>query len=370
MIEFIFLYATPLLARAALGPYPETADVFRTLAPLAVTLVTTFLPRYITDLEWEHVTRHAIYTLGFAVSIASTLRWDNIFALMGYGVEWVDAILAYAVLGIITLAFFTIAHVAENYRVLNIHTHHGDIAVLPLTLVAATVLAGAVPPEAFVWSRSIIFYVPIMVGWATLNFTGHLNFATSSTTTHHITGFSHIARAAIVVASAHLTLIELEASMTTLQYFPLVASLLFIQMPAATEAPPPISWRVHLLTLAWAAVVGMGLGGVLLWCGATWHEEMKILHSMEVAMVVLYVCVFASTTVPLVTCTGPGYLCIRQWVAPATAFASLLTSAYLPASSVSVRVVLVIGYSLAFITVSTGVRSTCALVASPTLHTR
>lgn len=330
-MEVLLLYATPFIACLGHSPVPSILDVMRTMAPLVVVIPTSFLPLCIRDLNWEHVARHAVYTVGFSVSVGTSVQWDVVWPAVRASQSWALALLAYCIMGVITLSWFTIAHILENYRILRLHTHHGDIAVLPLTFVAIASFVIATPDDAFVWSRSILFFVPIVVGWSTLNFVGHLGFATSSTTTHHLPGFYHVARAAIVVASAHLTLIELRVSPVCFQFMPLVAALVFMHMPpvdASDDRPLPWRWRLFVCLLA--AAGGALLCCVFVACASTWNNAFNALRSLKTTVATVYACVVACAVLPPVTRSEATRR--SAWAIPATGIATLLTAAYVNTS--------------------------------------
>ena len=337
--------------------------MLRTLAPLAVVVPSTLLPRWIADLRWEHVVRHAVYTLGFGVGVGANLRWDVVWpaAFSDEGSTaanaWAPALVTYSLLGVLTLGWFCVAHVLENHRLLRVHTHHGDIAVLPLSFVAVGLVNAATPDAAFAWSRSIVFFVPVVVGHATLNFCGHLGFATSAVTTHHLPGFRHVAHGALVVASAHLCLIELRASATLIQFFPIVAALVLMRMPpvdAIAERPPARRWAAVCVL---AAAGGLAMNGVTAACAAAWADAFAPLHSVRAGAAMVYACVAACVALPPVTTARGGAR--GDWAAPGAALATLLTLAYVlhdahdvdAGAAFANAAVLGAGYALTFATV-------------------
>lgn len=198
------LYATPVLVRASLSlPGTPAWRVVLSLLPLLVVLPSLHLPRWIKDERWEHVARHAVYALAFTVSAGTSVRWDVVGPAAARGEAWARPLVAYLVLGTATLWWFCASHVLENHGAA-LFTHQGDVAVLPLTLVAIATFHERVPDEAFQFSRSIIFYVPIVVAWATLHFVAFTGFAVSQTTTHTAEGFYFLAHAGLVIAATRL----------------------------------------------------------------------------------------------------------------------------------------------------------------------
>jgi hypothetical protein len=310
-MDSLLLYATPLVCRVALdGWRTEAWRVAVSLAPLALVLPSIWLPRWIPDEEKEHVARHALYALAFTVSVATGVRWDRVASLDDAPWRW--PIVAYAAVGTATLWWFCLSHVLENARrpFALLHTHQGDVVVLPLTLVAIGSFASSGPDEAFQYSRAMIFYVPVVVAWATLFFVAFTGFATSATTTHTAPGFQFLASAALVVAAAHLTLLEVRAPSLAFQFFPVVAALL-CQVTPRPSAPPALYERHWLPSAVVGGVLGYVLGLVL------------FVDAAVAIAATAYACAVASAAAPRVA--G------ERWVLPATCYTALLLAAALPA---------------------------------------
>ena len=273
MLETVLLYLTPVLCRVALHAsddevgFPSYARIAWSLLPLLVVLPSLWLPKWIPDERWEHVMRHAMYAMAFTVSAASSVRWDVLWpALWDDDVDnhWAPPLVAYLVIGTLTLWWFCLSHILENKRLVPLYTHQGDVTVLPLTLVAIATFANDVPDEVFQFSRSIIYYVPVVVAWATLFFIAFNGFATSTTTTYYAPGFLFLASAALVVAMAHLALLEVQAPSLLFQFFPPVAALLCQMTPRPTEPPVlrPGAWFGS--TMVAGSLAGLGVGLALL----------------------------------------------------------------------------------------------------------
>ena len=133
-MDAVLLYATPLMCRVALdGWRTEAWRVALSLFPLVLVLPSIWLPRWIADEEREHVVRHALYALAFTASVSTGVRWDVVATS---GDAW--PLVAYALVGTVTLWWFCLSHVLENARrpFSLLYTHQGDVVVLPLTLVA------------------------------------------------------------------------------------------------------------------------------------------------------------------------------------------------------------------------------------------
>ncbi len=335
------LYVLPLLARAGLGTVPDAWwRVPLSLLPVGLAMPTLLLPRWVRHEEREHVWRHAMYAFAFTVAAGTSVRWDVIVdSGLAARREWATALLLYLAVGSLALWWFCASHVIENYGLIvsGMHTHHGDVAVLPLTLVAIATFASDVPDEAFQYLRSVPFFVPVLVAWATLHFVAFNDFAVSRTTTLHRRGFDFLAQAALVIASAHLTLLELRAPAAAFQAFPFVAAVLSQLMPHPDEPPRVRPGR------AWGAAVvggaaGAAVGGVL---------QVRFAPARVVAP--------AAAVLGAALCVAIPRIVGRRWPVPAALYAALLLATFLHAhddvaTAVRVQDALAIaaGFGLAF----------------------
>jgi hypothetical protein len=319
MWESLLLYLTPALCRLALsgGAAPPVAwwRAALSLLPVLMVLPAVWLPRCLRHEEREHVARHALYALAFTVAAGTCVRWDVVADGVREGAEWASALVAYLAVGALTLWWFCLSHVLENVRACCrlLYTHQGDVAVLPLTLVALSTFAYRVPDEAFQFSRAAIFYVPVVVAWATMFFVAYSGFATGATTTHTDPGFHFLSSASLVIAAAQLSLLEVRASPLAFQFFPVVAALLCQVTPRCGEAP-----RLRARRWPGVLVVG-GAAGALV--GLALRRR------------------FAGLAPGLVYAAGVGGVVVAtlgvrrvagtRWVLPATLYAGLVTSALL-----------------------------------------
>lgn len=305
MIEIYLLYVLPFACRFGLST--STAEWWRivaSLAPVVVVAPSTYVARFVRDEEREHVWRHALYSLAFTVSVGTSIRWDYVYD------HWVECrtLVAYLVVGGVTLWWFVVSHILENTGMFNLHTHQGDVAVLPLTLVSIATFASDVPDDAFQFSRSVVFFVPVVVAWATLFFIAYHEFASGRTTTLMIAGYTHHARAALIIASTHLSLLECNAPPEAFILFSAVAALLCQVTPRHTSAPQMRpAWRAGILATSLA--FGVALGYVI-----RYRLGVGAQVSAGVATVV------GSLAIPPIA--G------RWWVMPGAAYASLAIGAY------------------------------------------
>ena len=317
LMHTLLLYLTPIACRVALSSDAPLSRIALSLAPLLVVLPSVWLPKMIRDEQWEHVVRHGVYALSFSVSIGTSVRWDVIAPALRENEPWAWTILAYLVVGSITLWWFCASHMLENRTDL-LYTHQGDVAVLPLTLVAIATFANDVPDEAFQFSRSIIFYVPIVVAWATLMFVAFNDFAILRTTTYHTPGFLFLAAAGLVIGSAHLALLEVRAPPLAFQFFPLIAAVLCQVTPRPVQPP-----TLRPCSLLGSTVTASGAGGLV---GRA--LSLRFLPTLAYA-----VGIFGTVTATVAIRRLAG----RRWVLPATLYAALVGASLLHTGTVTVR---------------------------------
>lgn len=312
MITYLLLYILPITTRFTLTDEIELGRIALSLVPFVVVFPSTFLPLIVKNEEREHVLRHTCYALSFTVSVGTSIRWDVVTTSYTHE-EWPLHLILFCSIGSATLWWFVVSHVIENvYGIL--FTHHGDVTVLPLTLIAVATFVQDVPDEAFQFSRCIVFYVPVVVAWATLHFVAFNGFAVSKTTTYTTEGFSFLALSGLVVAVAHLTLIELRAGPISFLVLPVVASLLSQVTTRSTH--PPVLRPCRLLGM-WSVQVGFCvLFGLLL---------MRRFDSTRLVLLCVVVGMSVVMTVPV--------LCGRSWVVPSVMYATLMTVSYMNADN-------------------------------------
>lgn len=262
MLETLVLYVLPILARVAVDP-PTTAvrvgDALLSIVPLLIVLPAPYLPRAFPNEEVEHVWRHVLYAFAFTVSAATSIRWDVVAT---GDPTWKWPLIAYLAVGGTSLWWFALSHVLEMRLDPTLYTHQGDLAVLPLTFVAIATYAFYVPDEAFRYARSVIFYVPIVVAWATLHFIAYTGFSRDRITTHGHERFQFRAHCALIIASVHLLLLEMRGSALLFQFFPLVAAVL-CQVTTRAEHRPEVRSRGVVATYLVAGGVGAAVGALL-----------------------------------------------------------------------------------------------------------
>ena len=243
IFETYLLYTLPLLTRLFMSVSTSAIeDIVLSHASVLVILPSTLLPRIVQNTRREHVYRHAVYALAFTVAVPTTIHIELLEGPFLY----------FTIMGFFTLWWFVLSHMTENHMDKHLKTHQGDIAVLPLTLVAISAFILDVPTDVFRFTRSTIFLVPIIVAWATMFFLAFQQFATQCITTHEHPAFLFYAYASLIIAITHLLLIETEATAHTYQVFPLVAAL-FCQCITDFENRPKMRPRRHIATVVWSA---------------------------------------------------------------------------------------------------------------------
>jgi hypothetical protein len=310
MFTYLLLYVLPLTARFALTDTFEATRIILSLIPLVVVFPSTLLPRFINNEETEHVLRHAIYALAFTISVGTAIKWDIVADLYS-DEDWPLQLILFCSVGSVTLWWFVISHIIENSNKF-FFTHQGDVTVLPLTLVAIATFVYDVPDDAFQFSRCILFYVPIIVAWATMHFEAFNEFAVSKTTTHTKKGFAFLAHSGLIVAIAHLTLIEIRAKPVSFIFLPLVASVLS-QVTFRHTSPPVL--RANRLVGMWGIQIGLCIAfGILL--KYRFDSNRVIFLNALIGMAVVM-------SVPA--------LCGDRWVVPSVLYATLVSVSYVDA---------------------------------------
>lgn len=332
-IESALLYTLPVAARVALTTRaPRAEDVLLSLLPLLIgPLAGLLLPRVAYDVEHEHVLRHASYAVGFSLALGVGVHWDVVAEHLDDDAPWAVALVFYASAGAAALWGFAIVHVLENAGA-PLQTHRGDVAVLPLTLVAIATFAEDVPDEAFRFLRTTIFYVPVVVGWATLQFVAYRGFARGTTTSYHdAPGFGYHALGGLAVASAHLWLLETRSPPPFFQLLAIAAALLCQATPHLEHAPCVRSGVRLATALAAAAAAGggaalalrradvafvaAGAGGVAAVCappltGALWPLPSALLAAL-LSLALAHAHGVAITALGSAACAGGYYLAFR-----------------------------------------------------------
>lgn len=291
------------------GITSDATNVVLSLLPLSLLLPSGIVAGMVTSDEvGEHVARHALYASSFLVS-ATAVRWD---VIMGAWEEedWAQPFTLYFAVGSVTLWWFVVAHVMENRRLFGYtYTHQGDVVVLPFTLIAITSFANDVPDEAYRFSRSIVFAVPIRVAWSTIMLIAYTGFALSRTTTLSNEAYNTVMMIGFVVSTTQLLFLEVRSSPAFYIAATFVLAL-YAQTCNRPNDPPTLYEGRTLGTCVVAALVG-GLGG-----GSVLALRFGTLSS-------LVVCGYVSVMSALAVRT----VCGKKWIGPATLVSCLQTCA-------------------------------------------
>ena len=172
-----------------------------------------------TNFEREHTLRHFLYSVSFILAALINVSWSPANEVSSY-------ITSYIFLGSFSLLWFTLSHVLEQMNT-NIRTHQGDIVVLPLTLTSSHILVTYIAKATdFVFLKSAIIVIPVLVGWHTLFYIGFFGFALDNITMFHKEGYLKVSCIAATVASVHITSIEFYGGHNYLFLSPVVISLI------------------------------------------------------------------------------------------------------------------------------------------------
>lgn len=280
-------------------------DVLVSLLPLMLLISNSFVTEYIMEEQTEHVGRHVLYALAFSIS-ATAVHWDIVVDAWSDGEEWPEYLLLYFVIGGLTLWWFVVAHLLENKNVFGgLYTHQGDVVVLPFTLLVLGTFANSVPDEATRFSRSVIYFVPCIVSWATILLIAYTGFATSKTTTLSNPAFTMVTTIGYLVGITQLLLLETRAN-PSLYLFSVPAIGVFAQMAYRASEPPKLRPNTTLGSSIVATCLGAGAGAILTFRFSN--------QCIAIAAYVTVVCTHAVRAV-----AG------KQWILPATLLASVNT---------------------------------------------
>lgn len=222
---FSHIVARSVVAVATESPV-RAEYVFYSLLP-SIIGVSSWLIRFVepfrSNLEIEHLARHVIFTVAF-ISAFGSVVWDDV-----HSVVWLYNLLLYACAGAISLTFFCVAHCFEIAQGESscMNTHHGDVAVLPLTVAFICRVDGQVPVDTpyLPFSHAAIYFVPVLVGLSTLQFCAHMNFATRNVSTVSDKNNLAVQNAAALVSATLMVLLELHSPTILWAIFPLVAAI-------------------------------------------------------------------------------------------------------------------------------------------------
>ena len=238
MTPIAFLVTIPTLVRFYIheGTYPWW-HVLRSISPLVLFAGASCLPWLVRDSVKEHVWRHITFLATFVYAIWASLNWSIVWERRSE--EWASSLILFLGMAVITQTWFTLAHILENEHLSrHIFTHQGGVAVLPSTLVAVVLVQSMLPDEAFIFARSILVTVPVVVAWCTIFFIAYTGFAMKRVTTHEDPGYEYVAYQGFWVAVPLLTAIETRASSAIFFITPLVSAILCQVLPPLHRVVP------------------------------------------------------------------------------------------------------------------------------------
>lgn len=224
LFSYFAIIALPMLGRTMTSNV-TLPGILVSHVPHAIAAFGELSPRLMPTPRSEHVFRHLIYALSMT-SGAVCIDWQ---ALMRAEDEWATNFLIVFVVTNVALYYFTLAHLAENAGATWIHTHHGDITVLPMGLACIVSLYLSLPPEAdaiFLCMRSVPFFVVIHVAWSTMHLLGMAGFGLSQTGQLHHEHYAAATLLGNLVASPVGFLIEVGAPLPYYVLYTFVASLM------------------------------------------------------------------------------------------------------------------------------------------------
>lgn len=301
----LFLGLAPFAVRfAAWEEGTPAIDVVLSLLPFVLVAPSSYVAGNVSEEKAEHVGRHVLYASAFCIS-ATAVHWDFVASAWADGEEWPEYLFLYFVIGGLTLWWFVVAHLLENHVLGWLYTHQGDVVVLPFTILAFTSFANTVPDEAMRFSRSVIYFVPCIVSWATILLVAYTGFATSKTTTLTNPAYTMVTSVGFIVGITQLLLLETRAKPSLyLLTVPVVG--VFAQMAYRASTPPKIRPKTTLGSSIVAAGMGTGVGALL-----TFRFSSR--------------CIAVSAYVAVVCAHAIRVVAGRQWILPATLVASVNT---------------------------------------------
>lgn len=219
---YTLLYISPifisLITRSEISTF---AKFVISLIPILSVIPSSYVYLYIHNKEVEHIIRHGWYSMSFLIG-SVTINW--MYIAENLDDDNVLNFLVFFVFAFSSLFYFTISHIFE-YKGYKIYTHHGDVSILPLTLVSIAYFYNEIPDEVFILTRVAPIIIIVMVSWSTIHLTAFLQFATNCTTRHSQNGFSIVTSSAYVTAAIFLILIELQAAPVYFFSFALISGI-------------------------------------------------------------------------------------------------------------------------------------------------
>ena len=310
MIDSLLVVTAPWLLRFSATTWEDVqwTDIILSMLPFLLFLPSSIILKTLirSDLD-EHIARHTYYALAFSVSTIA-VNWDVVNS--SWTDAWAQQLTIYFAVGGGLLWWFVFAHILENTFFGDlIYTHQGDVLVLPLTLLGITILSNEVPDEAMRFSRSVIYFVPVIVSWSSIMLIAYTKFATAKTTTLDDPAFDLVTRIGLVIGTIQLCLIEIQGDSTYYIIFPIVGTVL-TQFGYRSDAPPLIRKNTDLGTILISGGISVAFGW-LIRLKFGWHG---------------FIC---SIFITIVASLNVRKICGSRWIVPATVLGTFSQSTVL-----------------------------------------
>lgn len=222
VFAYLILYISPILTSLIIrNNVASLLNFCVCVVPVLSVVPSSFVYMFVQNNDIEHIVRHAWYAMSFVVG-AITIDWNYVRSNLQDDAVW--NFILFCIFGTISLLYFTLSHVLEYYK-FPIFTHHGDVSILPLTLVAIVTFYNNVPDEVFLLARTAPLLIIVAVAWSTIHLVAFLDFAKFSTTRHEQQGFKTVTFSAQVTASIFLILVEAKAQPVYFFFFAILSGI-------------------------------------------------------------------------------------------------------------------------------------------------
>ena len=203
---------------------PDVLNITLSLVPFLLLIIASYGPSIWKDEEVEHLARHIVFTVVFAVSAGVSIDWPYVMQ----EIENVNVarILLFVLVAGGTQLWFCIAHILENSGSSFMRTHQGDAAVLPSSLIILSIVHATFPLAVFRYMQSLLYLIPVLVGWCTIFFLTHTNFGNLRVTTYSSNGYTSASLQGFLLATTHLCILETRAPIEIFIFAPFVTSII------------------------------------------------------------------------------------------------------------------------------------------------
>lgn len=222
-ISPFILLLLPLFMRMYLEP-PNVLNVTLSLIPFLFLIIASYGPSIWKDEEVEHLARHIVFTAVFAISAGVSIDWSYVMQ----EIENIDVarIILFVLVAAGTQLWFCIAHILENLGYSFVRTHQGDAAVLPSSLIILSIVHATFPMAIFRYMQSLLYLIPVLVGWCTVFFLTHTDFGNLRVTTYSSNAYTSASLQGFILATTHLCILETRAPIEIFIFAPFVTSII------------------------------------------------------------------------------------------------------------------------------------------------